>query len=46
MPWFFTAVLIGISAATLVFTGYLLRCVLTAEPLAPPPAEASGSEEP
>lgn len=32
MPWFLTAVLIAISAATLVFTGYLLRSVLTAEP--------------
>ncbi len=34
MPWFFTVVLIGISAATLAFTGYLLRCVLTAELIA------------
>jgi len=34
----FTVVLIGISVATLAFTGYLLRCVLTAEPLGPPPS--------
>lgn len=43
MPWFFTVVLIGISAATLAFTGYLLRCVLTAEPAEraePPVADA------
>jgi hypothetical protein len=37
VPWFFTVVLIGISAATLAFTGYLLRSVLTADP-APHPA--------
>ncbi|MGQ0573991.1 MAG: hypothetical protein ACT4RN_07275 [Pseudonocardia sp.] len=41
MPWFFTAVLIAISAATLAFTGYLLRAVLTAEPITPPADEAA-----
>lgn len=40
MPWFFTVVLIAISAATLAFTGYLLRSVLVAEPVHPPAADA------
>ena len=45
VPWFFTVVLIGISAATLAFTGYLLRSVLTAEPVgqAAPDAEPTGT---
>lgn len=33
MPWFFTVLLIVISVATFAYTGYLLRRVLTAEPL-------------
>lgn len=40
VPWFFTVVLIAISAATLAFTGYLLRSVLVAEPVHPPAADA------
>jgi len=46
VPWFFTVVLIGISAATLAFTGYLLRCVLTAEPIGSSTGDAAppGSE--
>jgi hypothetical protein len=45
VPWFFTVVLIGISAATLAFTGYLLRSVLTAEPVphAAPDADPTGT---
>lgn len=37
MQWFFTVVLIGVSMATLAYTGYLLRSVLTAEPVMIPP---------
>ena len=39
MSWFFTPVLIAVSVATLVFTGYLLRSVLTLEPAVPPAAD-------
>lgn len=45
MQWFFTVVLIGVSVATLAYTGYLFRSVLTAEPVtttppAPPEADS------
>ena len=49
MSWFFTVVLIGISVATLVFTGYLLRSVLTiettetTEPVVPPAADGGNT---
>jgi hypothetical protein len=45
VSWFFTVVLIGISVATLVFTGYLLRSVLTIETIEPvvPPAADEGN---
>lgn len=44
MSWFFTVLLIVISAATLAFTGYLLRSVLTAEPGAAPAAPTGGTD--
>lgn len=43
MPWFYTVLLIAISMATLAYTGYLLRCVLTAEPIDASPATATPS---
>jgi len=45
VSWLFTVLLIVISGVTFVYTGYLLRRVLTAEPLSVPATGPSGPSE-
>lgn len=46
MHWFFTGLLIAVSAGTVAFTGHLLRRLFTAGPGAPETTDHSETDTP